>query len=58
MQYVIKQNDLYIVSLSESLIIKRSDKKSEAKRFGEKDARTLASYLFNAAVELADVQSN
>lgn len=58
MQYVIKQNGIYIVSLNESLIIKRSDNKAEAKRFGEKDARTLASYLFNAAVELADVQSN
>ena len=58
MQYVIKQNGLYIVSLSESLIIKRSDKKSDAKRFKEKDARTLASYLFNATVEHADVQSN
>lgn len=58
MQYVIKQNGLYIVSLSESLIVKRSDKKSDAKRFNEKDALTLASYLFNAAVELADVQSN
>lgn len=58
MQYVIKQNGLYIVSLSESLIIKRSDKKSVAKRFNEKDARTLASYLFNATVELAVVQSN
>lgn len=58
MQYVIKQNGLYIVSLSESLIIKRSDKKSDAKRFNEKDARTLAPYLFNATVELADVQSN
>lgn len=58
MQYVIKQNGLYIVSLSESLIIKRSDKKSDAKRFNEKDARTLASYLFNTTVELADVRSN
>lgn len=58
MQYVIKQNGLYIVSLSESLIIKRSDKKSDAKRFKEKDALTLASYLFNATVELADVHSN
>lgn len=58
MQYVIKQNGLYIVSLNESLIIKRSDKKAEAKRFGEKDARTLASYLFNATVELADVKQN
>lgn len=58
MQYVIKQNGLYIVSLSESLIIKRSDKKADAKRFSENDARTLASYLFNTTVELADVQSN
>lgn len=58
MQYVIKQNGLYIVSLNESLIIKRSDNKAEAKRFGEKDARTLASYLFNATVELADVKQN
>lgn len=55
MQYVIKQNGLYIVSLSESLIIKRSDKKAKAKRFNEKDARTLASYLFNATVEPAVV---
>lgn len=55
MQYVIKQNGLYIVSLSESLIIKRSDKKSDAKRFNEKDARMLASYLFNATVEPAVV---
>ena len=58
MQYVIKQNGLYIVSLSESLIIKRSDKKSDAKRFNEKDARTITSYLFNTTVELADVRSN
>lgn len=58
MQYVIKQNGLYIVSLNESLIIKRSDNKAEAKRFGEKDARTLASYLFNATVELANVKQN
>lgn len=58
MQYVIKQNGLYIVSLNESLIIKRSDNKAEAKRFGEKDARTLASYLFNAKVELSDVKQN
>lgn len=58
MQYVIKQNGLYIVSLNGSLIIKRSDNKAEAKRFGEKDARTLASYLFNATVELADVKQN
>lgn len=58
MQYVIKQNGLYIVSLNESLIIKRSANKAEAKRFGEKDARTLASYLFNATVELADVKQN
>lgn len=55
MQYVIKQNGLYIVSLSESLIIKRSDKKSDAKRFNEKDARTPTSYLFNATVEPAVV---
>lgn len=58
MQYVIKQNGLYIVSLNESLIIKRSDNKAEAKRFGEKDARTLASYLFNATVELTNVKQN
>lgn len=58
MQYVIKQNGLYIVSLNESLIIKRSDNKAEAKRFGEKDARTLASYLFNATMEPADNQHN
>lgn len=54
MQYVIKQNGFYIVSMNESLIVKRSDKKAEAKRFGEKEARMLASYLMNATVEMAD----
>ena len=58
MQYVIKQRGFYIVETNESLIIKRTQDKAEAKRFNEKDARTLASYLFNATVELADVQSN
>ena len=51
MQYFINQRGFYIVETNESLIVKRSENKAEAKRFNEKDARLLASYLINAKVE-------
>lgn len=54
MQYVINQRGFYIVETNESLIVKRSENKAEAKRFNEKDARLLASYLTNAKVERAE----
>ena len=54
MQYVINQRGFYIVETNESLIVKRSENKAEAKRFNEKDARLLASYLTNSKVERAE----
>lgn len=54
MQYVINQRGFYIVETNESLIVKRSENKAEAKRFNEKDAQLLASYLMNAKVERAE----
>lgn len=57
MQYVIHQRGFYIVETNESLIVKRTQNKADAKRFNEKDARLLASYLMNATVELADVNN-
>lgn len=57
MQYVINQRGFYIVETNESLIVKRTQNKADAKRFNEKDARLLASYLMNATVELADVNN-
>lgn len=53
MQYVINQRGFYIVETNENLIVKRSENKADAKRFNEKEARLLASYLMNAKVELA-----
>ena len=57
MQYVIHQRGFFIVETNENLIVKRTQNKAEAKRFNEKDARLLASYLMNATVELADVNN-
>lgn len=54
MQYVINQRGFYIVETNESLIVKRTENKAEAKRFNEKDARLLATYLMNAKVERAE----
>jgi hypothetical protein len=54
MQYVINQRGFYIVETNESLIVKRTQNKAEAKRLNEKDARMLAAYLMNATIELAD----
>ena len=54
MQYIINQRGFYIVETNERLIVKWTENKAEAKRFNEKDARLLATYLMNATVELAD----
>lgn len=54
MQYGIHQRGFYIVEMNSAGITKKSENKAEAKRFNEKEARMLASYLMNASVELVD----